>query len=47
MKKQRKTKGAGKTKTAKKPLIACRKSCSATGTGTGLSHYILADRKTK
>ena len=27
------------------PVIAYRKSCKATG--TGLSHYILADRKAK
>ena len=30
---------------SKKPVIASRKSCSATG--TGLSHYILTDRKAK
>ena len=40
-----KPKGAGKAKTAKKGVIASRKSCSATG--TGLSHYILTDRKAK
>jgi modified peptide precursor CbpA len=40
-----KPKGAGKAKTAKKSAIASRKSCSATG--TGLSHYILTDRKAK
>lgn len=42
---KRKTKAAGKSKSAKKSVIASRKSCSATG--TGLSHYILTDRKTK
>jgi modified peptide precursor CbpA len=40
-----KTKGACKTKQVKKSVIASRKSCSATG--TGLSHYILTDRKAK
>jgi modified peptide precursor CbpA len=40
-----KTTGAGKARPAKKSVIASRKSCSATG--TGLSHYILADRKAK
>ncbi|HEX9398905.1 MAG TPA: modified peptide precursor CbpA [Anaeromyxobacter sp.] len=40
-----KTKGASKTKPVKKNVIASRKSCSATG--TGLSHYILTDRKGK
>jgi modified peptide precursor CbpA len=29
----------------KKPIIASRRSCAATG--IGLSHYILLDRKTK
>jgi len=43
--KERKVKGAGKTKAVKKSVIASRKSCSATG--TGLSHYILTDRKAK
>lgn len=28
-----------------KPVIACRKSCKAEG--TGLSHYILMDKKGK
>jgi modified peptide precursor CbpA len=42
---KRKIKDAGKAKPAKKSVIASRKSCSATG--TGLSHYILTDRKTK
>ncbi len=37
--------GAGKAKPVKKSVIASRKSCSATG--TGLSHYILTDRKAK
>jgi modified peptide precursor CbpA len=40
-----KTKGAGKKKPVKSSVIASRKSCSATG--TGLSHYILTDRKAK
>jgi modified peptide precursor CbpA len=40
-----KTKDAGKMKPVKKSVIASRKSCSATG--TGLSHYILTDRKAK
>jgi modified peptide precursor CbpA len=40
-----KTKREGKTKSAKKPVIASRKSCSPSG--TGLSHYILTDRKAK
>lgn len=39
------TKEARKAKPAKKSVIASRKSCSATG--TGLSHYILSDRKAK
>lgn len=39
------TKGAKKSTTAKKAIIASRKSCNATG--TGLSHYILTDRKAK
>ncbi len=34
-----------KKKGAKKSVIAKRKSCKATG--TGLSHYILMDRKAK
>ena len=34
-----------KTKAAKKSVIASRKSCTAKG--TGLSHYILTDRKAK
>lgn len=34
-----------KAKAARKSFIASRKSCSATG--TGLSHYILTDRKAK
>jgi len=34
-----------KKKTAKKDVIAYRKSCRAKG--TGLSHYILMDRKGK
>ena len=45
MSKASKTKRAGKTKPAKKTVIASRKSCSTTG--TGLSHYILTDRKAK
>lgn len=40
-----KTKGVSKAKPVKKSVIASRKSCSATG--TGLSHYILTDRKPK
>jgi modified peptide precursor CbpA len=32
-------------KTAKKTVIACRKTCKAKG--TGLSHYILMDKKAK
>jgi modified peptide precursor CbpA len=32
-------------KTPRKDVIAYRKSCAATG--TGLSHYILMDRKAK
>jgi modified peptide precursor CbpA len=40
-----KTKRAGKAKPAKKTVIASRKSCRTTG--TGLSHYILTDRKAK
>ena len=32
-------------KQVKKPVIAYRKKCQATG--TGLSHYILMDRKAK
>jgi len=40
-----KSKGVEKTKTAKKSIIASRKSCSASG--TGLSHYILTHRKVK
>jgi modified peptide precursor CbpA len=40
-----KTKREGKAKSAKKTVIASRKSCTATG--TGLSHYILTDRKAK
>lgn len=42
---KRKATGASKAKPVKKSVIASRKSCSATG--TGLSHYILADRKAK
>jgi modified peptide precursor CbpA len=34
-----------KAATAKKDVVACRKSCKAKG--TGLSHYILADKKSK
>ena len=34
-----------KNKPKKKDVIAYRKSCKAEG--TGLSHYILMDRKTK
>lgn len=34
-----------KKKTAKKDVIATRKSCDAAG--TGLSHYILMDKKAK
>ena len=41
----KKSKRDGKTKSAKKAVIASRKSCSPTG--TGLSHYILTDRKAK
>ena len=40
-----KTKREGKARSAKKTVIASRKSCSATG--TGLSHYTLTDRKAK
>jgi modified peptide precursor CbpA len=32
-------------KNTKKPVIAYRKKCQAKG--TGLSHYILADKKSK
>lgn len=39
------TKVAGKKKSAKKSVIASRKSCGAKG--TGLSHYILAGEKAK
>ncbi|HTP49897.1 MAG TPA: modified peptide precursor CbpA [Anaeromyxobacteraceae bacterium] len=45
MRKTCKSKGVEKTKTAKKSIIASRKSCSASG--TGLSHYILTHRKVK
>ncbi len=38
-------KKSGAKKAAKKTVIASRKSCKATG--TGLSHYILTDRKAK
>jgi modified peptide precursor CbpA len=38
-------KATTKAKAGKKSVIASRKSCSATG--TGLSHYILTDRKAK
>jgi modified peptide precursor CbpA len=38
-------KKGGAKKPAKKTVIASRKSCKAAG--TGLSHYILADRKAK
>jgi modified peptide precursor CbpA len=34
-----------KTKETKKPVIAFRKTCKAKG--TGLSHYILMDKKAK
>jgi len=34
-----------KKKQAKPDVIACRKSCKATG--TGLSHYVLMDKKAK
>lgn len=34
-----------KQKTKKKDVIAYRKACKASG--TGLSHYILLDKKTK
>ncbi len=42
--KKEKTKTAKKGK-AKKEVIAFRKACDAKG--TGLSHYILMDRKTR
>lgn len=45
MNKPGKKQGAGKGKAVKKDVIASRKSCSARG--TGLSHYILTDRKAK
>jgi len=32
-------------KTSRDPIIACRKRCDADG--TGLSHYILMDKKAK
>lgn len=38
-------KKTGKKKGAKKTVIASRKSCKAAG--TGLSHYILMDKKAK
>lgn len=40
-----KTKAAVAKKSAKKSVIASRKSCDATG--TGLSHYILTNEKVK
>jgi modified peptide precursor CbpA len=43
--KRKTTKGAAKAKPQTKAIIASRKSCRATG--TGLSHYILTDRKAK
>ncbi len=36
-----------KKNTEKKDVIAVRKSCNAQAKGTGLSHYILMDRKKK
>jgi len=42
--KDKKVKAAKKTG-VKKDVIASRKSCDASG--TGLSHYILMDRKSK
>ena len=42
--KQRKTKGSPK-KPAKKAILASRRSCGAKG--TGLSHYILMNEKSK
>jgi len=33
------------TQSNKKKVVACRKKCAAKG--TGLSHYILADKKAK
>ncbi len=35
----------GETKINKSDIIASRKTCSADG--TGLSHYVLMDKKTK
>ncbi len=45
MSKPGKKRDAEKGKAVKKNVIASRKSCSASG--TGLSHYILTDRKAK
>ena len=39
------TKGESMTKQSKKAVIAYRKTCPAKG--TGLSHYILMDKKAK
>lgn len=39
------TKGGDCMKQQRKEVIAYRKSCAANG--TGLSHYILMDKKTK
>ncbi len=36
-----------KKSTQKKDVIAYRKTCKASAKGTGLSHYILMDRKKK